>query len=649
MTEHNDAPTQHYPNATSEPRITFEQLKAFVDKHKSPEPEPRPTPASNSNDSYDRWPADKILSEALEKYGYEGNRNDGGLWLACQLRDEGYTEDEAEPWLREYAASVPGGGDTYSESEALASLHQAYKRSPREPRRRHRQYRRNGASGSNGNNGNNGANGFEETTPDPTHIEEDGTIVLNLSVDSDEVFRLPPELARKLKRQSLDDEGNAQSVYALFGEKFTWCDAFGWMHYTGTHWDKTNAEHRLERAIVKTLIIRRALIPPDNQSKVLIPSSANVRNTKFLLRSLVLSTSDEFDTDPDQLNCANGVVNLRTGEISKHHVGQRFTYCVPTEYEVWRDWSQWEEWLASTVYGGKEMVQYLQMAIGYSLTGHTSEEVLFYIFGPPRSGKGTFTETILAMLGRPLGQEVDFNTFTQARDGDAQNFDLAPLKPTRIVFASESNKYQALNTARIKAITGGNYIRAAFKHKNFFTYRPQFVVWLSSNHVINADVDDDAMWSRVRVIEFPNSHVGQEDKSLKHRMRSPENLKSVLTWAVHGAVRWYASGNEGLPMPAAVAESTAEARRSQDFVQMFIDECCIVQEEAFVASSALYHAYAEWCKDNGITPKQQRAFSLSLKGKGFDYSRRRTKGKITRVICGIELLDSLDVNAELNY
>jgi hypothetical protein len=41
---------------------------------------------------------------------------------------------------------------------------------------------------------------------------------------------------------------------------------------------------------------------------------------------------------------------------------------------------------------------YLQEALGYSITGHTSEECLFYIYGPPRSGKGTMWETFLALL-----------------------------------------------------------------------------------------------------------------------------------------------------------------------------------------------------------------------------------------------------------
>ena len=191
--------------------------------------------------------------------------------------------------------------------------------------------------------------------------------------------------------------------------------------------------------------------------------------------------------------------------------------------------------------GGPAVIDYLQMAVGYSLTGHTSEECLWYVFGPSRSGKGIFTEVMLALLGSPLAIEVDFATFTAKREGDTQNFDLAPLKPTRLVITSKSNRYEVLNAGKIKQLTGGNYVRAAYKHRDLFTYRPQFKAWLVSNQPVNADVDDDALWYRVKVLEFPNGHAGQEDKTLKPRMKAADTLRGVLRWAVEGAKRWYAA------------------------------------------------------------------------------------------------------------
>ena len=447
-----------------------------------------------------------------------------------------------------------------------------------------------------------------------------------------------------LIQQGRDDEGNAQTVNTIHKDKFLHSDALGWLAYDGHSWQSENAESLLDRAITETLMARVLAFREkgmDIPGKIL-PNANNVRNAKFQLSSIVTATVDSFDQSLDLLNCRNGVVDLRTGDLTPHDPTQRFSYCIPVDYTPWPDWSAWTAFLLSAV-GSQEMVDYLQMAVGYSLTGHTREEIVFFIWGPPRSGKGTFTETILEMLGAPLAKEVDFQTFAQRRDGDAQNFDLAPLRPTRFVAASESSKRQSLDEAKMKALTGGNMVNCAFKYGTHFNYKPKFKIWLSSNHPVNADVDDDAIWTRLRVIGFPQSHVGKEDKGLKGRMRSQANLGAVLAWAVYGAVKWYMAGNGGLQTPGQVATATAEARRELDYVGVFIDECCELDPDAYVPYSDLYTAYATWCEENGVQPKHKRAFSLALGSKGFQEERKYVPGgNRKRCRIGIELVGQKD-------
>jgi putative DNA primase/helicase len=283
--------------------------------------------------------------------------------------------------------------------------------------------------------------------------------------------------------------------------------------------------------------------------------------------------------------------------------------------------------------GNQATVDWLQMAIGYSLTGHTREEVLFYIYGPSRSGKGTFTESIMSLLGHPLSTEVNFATFTAQRGGDNQNFDLAPLKPCRFVAASESNSYERFNEAKIKSLTGGNDVYCAFKHRDHFSYRPQFKIWLSSNQPVNADPDDDAVWGRVRLIEFPNSHLGNEDKSLKYGLKSPDNLAGLLRWAVDGAVKWYRLGSSGLPEPVESVTAKHAQRAEIDTVGQWIDECC--KQGGYTGSAALYASYENWCKGNGVTPKHQKGLTQSLKRKGYDSGPKWRDGKTLRIIEGL--------------
>jgi len=102
---------------------------------RSYQPEAPTSPAVNRNghksaDSGDYWLVQARLKAAV------GNRNDTGLWLACQLRDARITEEEARPIMLQYVSDVPQApGEPYDDREALASLKNAYSKPPREPAR----------------------------------------------------------------------------------------------------------------------------------------------------------------------------------------------------------------------------------------------------------------------------------------------------------------------------------------------------------------------------------------------------------------------------------------------------------------------------------------------------------------------------------
>lgn len=442
----------------------------------------------------------------------------------------------------------------------------------------------------------------------------------------------------------MSDHANALALAMLRPGEFLRCDAYGWLYWDGRQWVTDNAEAALDRAVVEML--RRRVAAATSPAhferggelrKFCTPNVGRREGCKALYGSFeeVVTTVDAFDADPNLLNCQNGVVDLRTGVLSPHNPAQRFMHCTAVDYDPGADDSAWVSWLVDAV--GPEQADWLQMATGYSLTGHTREEVLFYLFGPQRAGKGTFTETLLTLLGRPLATEVNFSTFTAQRTGDTQNFDLAPLKPCRFVAASESNLYERLNEAKVKAMTGGNEIYCAFKHRTHFGYRPRFKVWLSSNQPVNADPDDAPTWGRIRIVEFPHSHAGAEDKTLKETMRSSAMLSGVLAWAVRGAMRWYALGAAGLPEPQRSVALKDEHRGALDTVGMWIGERVIACDGCAEASAALYQSYKSWCVDNGVPPKQQRAFTNALQHKGFTADRMRIDGSLQRVLRGLRL------------
>ena len=455
-----------------------------------------------------------------------------------------------------------------------------------------------------------------------------------------------------------DDHGNAECLVRGFPNKYVFTDSHGWLGWNGQYWDRKRAELLLEADIVRVMQDRQVAIRAngDDPRGPVMPFSRNVNGTKNLVKSRpgIAHDIEDFDNEHLMLNCINGLVDLRDGQMHPHSPDQKMTHMIPVEYDSAlvndeKAWAWWHDWLSKTARGGADDAVWLRKAVGYSITGLTREEVLFYIYGPTRSGKGTFTETILAMLGHPLSTEVPFSTFTRKDDGNSQNHDLAPLKPARFIAASESNSYERFNEAKVKALTGGNDVRCAFKFKTHFNYRPQFKIWLSSNEAINADPDDDAVWGRVRVIEFPHSQQGNEDKGMKYRYRKPEALKAILAWAVRGALEWQRDGL-GEP-PSMIAVKNAQ-RAALDTVQTFLDDIAEHPDKKYAGKdtgyqgdgeeikpylyqgedetiktyadswiaprTGLYQSYLTWCKENGVPPKGQRGLTTALTRKGYE-------------------------------
>jgi len=425
-----------------------------------------------------------------------------------------------------------------------------------------------------------------------------------------------PDFDQKLTSFSADDQGNAEAVYHLFGKYITFNDAYGWLIWNKTHFSPSI--QRINALIVKTLRLRANAarhMERKDIAEISKSMAGRIAACRTLLETLAYVEVEKFDNEPDLINTKSGIVHLRTKKIIPHDPTYRFTWCTSVGYTPNADMTPWLNFLQDTV-ESLEMVNYLKQSFGYSITGHTSEEIMFYIYGPPRSGKGTVCETILSIFPRPITIEVDFNSFTAKRENDSQNFDLAPLKAARIVFASESNKYQSLNPAKIKQLTGGNLIHCAFKHRDFFTYRPQYIVWLSSNHEVNGDPDDDALWGRIKVVNFPNSKLGNEDKSLKYRMQSPEILEGVLAWLVDGASEWYQLEGKGLETPETVKQLTQQQRDAQDSVGLWLDECCELKEGEWTENSKVRTSYETWCQENGYEPKKAKGLSQSLAAHG---------------------------------
>ena len=420
-----------------------------------------------------------------------------------------------------------------------------------------------------------------------------------------------------------DDAGNADAFVKIMPNEYLHTTSRGWFKWNNKYWQNRDAEPALKRDVEAVLRRRQFFTGNEKIFAAARPTNGKINACAEILKYKLAAGVEQFDTHADRITAPNGVINMRTGELMPHDKTLMLTTCVNAEYDQTTDTALITEFLNEVVKGGSDVVNWLQQALGYFATGEKHIEKALYIWGAARAGKGTLSEALQHLLGE-LAQTINFSSLVERREPDTNNFDLAAYITAHTVVADESDRRDKLNAGKIKSITGGGAIRCAFKGKDSFQYQPKFKIAMISNHAPNADPADDAVWSRLWVVEFPNSHAGTEDTTIKLRFKTESYQKALLNWLVRGAMAMYQSPNGRIDEPPTVKQSTSEARSALDTVQQWLEACCKCGgDDRFASSDAVYRSYSQWSEANGYEPKNLRNLMLSLKAKKFRTSVQR--------------------------
>src|ERR1019366_2659312 len=195
--------------------------------------------------------------------------------------------------------------------------------------------------------------------------------------------------------------------------------------------------------------------------------------------------------------------------------------------------------------------------------------------------------------------------------------DLARLAGARLVTAAESEANRRLAEEVIKQITGGDMIAARYLYSEHFEFRPQFKLFLATNHKPRIRGTDVAIWRRIHLVPFTVTIPDDEqDKTLPAKLSS--EAPGLICWAMNGLVAWQRSG---LAAPNLVKNATCDYRTEQDVLRHFLDERCTPDPSAETPTSELYAAYKAWCEAGGESPLCKRDFGLALQERGFQKAR----------------------------
>jgi putative DNA primase/helicase len=432
------------------------------------------------------------------------------------------------------------------------------------------------------------------------------------------------------KLYTFDDMGNAERFLDLFGEDFryNYTDKT-FLYWDGCRWaaDQTGAVERSADVSVEAMSAEAEWYEKNGDEdaakafrKHIKASRSNKSKTNMLKEVQHNMPIMPFQLDKHKMafNVPNGTLSLKSGQLVPAKRDYFITKFSPVEFTDNADCPMWRRFLDDIFGGDKELIRYIQKAVGYSMTGDTSEQCVFFLYGTGRNGKSTFLDVLREIFGDYVSNIQPETIMVKNSMGNGINSDIARLKGARMVTTVEPNEGVRLNEGLIKQLTGDDAVTARKLYGNEFEFKPEFKLWMATNHKPIIRGTDDGIWRRIHMIPFTvQIPADKVDRQLKSKLE--REYPAILRWAVEGCLLWQ---REGLKQPRAVLDMTREYRREMDVISGFLDDRCEMGEGFSAKSSELYAAYSAWCESNTEFKMSNTKFSVEM-DKRFGKTKQR--------------------------
>ena len=473
--------------------------------------------------------------------------------------------------------------------------------------------------------------------------------------------------------EDFSDIGQAKVLAREYNGELVYTDSTDYMRFVGTHWAESKqlavgvcedfldkqldeaktALEKAQQALMKSGIDKEVVLSGGKALERAIDEKSEKafaeymtalvyksfvmkrRDMKYITSALqaakpmLLRDIKDFDSQEFLLNTPAATYDLRTGTSSEHSADDlitKVTAVSPTDENV----DIWLDTVNSFFCGDAELIEYVQQIVGLAAIGKVYMEALIISYGEGRNGKSTFWNTIARVLGSYSGSiSADALTVGCKRNVKPE---MAELKGKRLVIAAELEEGMRLNTSVVKQLCSTDEVSAEKKYRDPFRYTPTHTLVLYTNHLPRVGANDEGTWRRLIVIPFNAKIEGNSDIKNYADYLAEKAGGAVLSWIIDGAKK-VIECNFKLKIPQCVSEAISHYRENNDWLSMFIDDCCEVDPSYTQKSGEFYQEYRAYCARNGEYTRSTTDFYTGLDSAGFN----RHKLKTGVVIHGIRL------------
>jgi putative DNA primase/helicase len=377
-----------------------------------------------------------------------------------------------------------------------------------------------------------------------------------------------------------------------------------------------------------------------------------VRSALDLLSSMPDYNTDgtDWDEDPFLLGCANGVVDLRTGEFAAELTAGNSTVTKNTNvpFNPAAQCPKFIQHLYQISSEDMDLARWYVQWWGYCLFGINYEQKFLVLTGEGRNGKGAMVKAVRAAIGE-YDAAANSGIYMKSRFGSARSSearsDLITLKGARIAVMSEPEGGQ-FNEELLKAHTGGDPIVARPLYGKEMTWEPTHTPSFLVNRPPSVDDIGPAMAERILVADFREQYLDQDEKHRRNPQLYEEltaEKEGILALLIVAAREYWTRhvAGEGMWYPERVQKASQAYITANDPVGQALQECFVIESGARTQASEMYRTFSAWYRESdfpGELPGPQ-GFSALLMRRGF----ARRKNNVGSYYVGVRPKNAMEL------
>lgn len=413
------------------------------------------------------------------------------------------------------------------------------------------------------------------------------------------------------------------------------------------------------RAELRQWLSKQALFRP-NRSGVLAPAECTIRVVSELIDAMISKTDHRTDktaffwlnerkgfADPiSVVGFENGLLDVETMELHDHTPNWFARRVLPYLFDPKAACPKWKKWLRNTSGNDKDWESCLQLWFGYNLTPDTSKQRFAHFYGLPRSGKGTATRVLIAILGRwntasPTLSQLGSNQYMLCSLVDK----LTAIIPDAVIGRNIDSK---IVMELLSSVIGEDRVDVNRKYLpvlNSVKVGARFTI--TSNEPLKWPDLTNKMSGRSLIFPFLYSFAGKENAAIEKGLMT--ELPGIVNWALEGLVKL----RNGSPLlePKIGQEKHKILSELDSPLRVFCDACLRETEEIHPVTKkhiglgvdTVYSVWMAWSKKEGrLTKGQTRTYIKALVTTALPKIKigmRGPRGRQEQTYIGLELTD----------